>query len=287
MSPLCCTVDVEDWLQSSVDFDAELTERCVDNTREMLEVFDRLGLRGTWFVQGLVAKRYPALVAEIANRGHEVACHAHTHRPLFSMSVAELRDEIRTGKHAIEDAIGGPVRGFRAPDFSIGAPCDDLGELDRKVFTVLADAAFSYDSSIVPARTSRYGVTNAPAGPFRLREGLVEFPLATAWLGKRLPALGGGYLRLFPMLYHRVALWQAAVARRPAIVYVHPYELDTAEVRDVASRRQISWKFRLSQALGRGPRVERRLGVLRRSQTTQTMYQLYESLASRRDLQTL
>ena len=80
------------------------------------------------------------------------------------MNIAELRDEIATARKAIEDATGGPVRGFRAPDFSVGDPCDRLDQVQRSIFGVLAEQGFLYDSSVVPARMGRYGVTTAPSG---------------------------------------------------------------------------------------------------------------------------
>ena len=281
---LCVTVDVEDWIQSTLDFDAQITDRCRTNTVRMLDLFDRLDIRATCFVQGLVAKHDPKLVAEIARRGHEVACHAHTHRPLFSMNRATLRDEIATSKQLLEDACGQPVIGFRAPDFSLGEPCDSLDEVNREIFAELAAQGFAYDSSVVPARMRRYGVASAPPGPFRLREGLLEIPLATVWLGRRFPALGGGYLRIFPFSLQRIALLEADRADRPAIVYLHPYELDTRELGEIARSRPISWKLRLSQSLGRGRRLERRIDRLRTGRTLATMRDSATALAARRDL---
>ena len=283
---LCVTVDVEDWIQSTLDFDAPISERCRANTCRMLDLFDRLEIRATCFVQGLVAKHDPKLVAEIAARGHEVACHAHTHRPLFSMTRADLREEIATSKQLLEDASGTAVVGFRAPDFSLGAPCESLDEVNREIFVELAAQGFRYDSSVVPARMRRYGVATAPPGPFWLKEGPLEIPLATVWLGRRWPALGGGYLRIFPLAMHRAALREATKAARPAVVYLHPYELDTDEIGDIAKRHPMSWKLRLSQSLGRGDRLVERLRRLRHGHALTTMGDSARSFEGRRDLPT-
>lgn len=282
---LCVTVDVEDWIQSTLDFDAPISHRCRANTSRMLDLFDRLDIKATCFVQGMIAKHDAKLVGEIAARGHEVACHAQSHRPLFSMSRETLRAELATSKALLEDACGAPVIGFRAPDFSLGEPCDALDDVNRGIFEELAAQGFRYDSSVVPARMRRYGVANAPRGPFWLREGLLEIPLATAWVGRRMPALGGGYLRIFPLAFHRVALWEAERADRPAVVYLHPYELDTDELGAIAKQREIPWKLRLSQALGRGARLARRLGSLRQGRTLATMGESFRALEHRRDLQ--
>ena len=281
------TVDVEDWIQSTLDFDAPISERCRTNTLRMLDLFDDLDIKATCFVQGLIAVHDRKLVEEIARRGHEVGCHAHTHRPLFSMTRAALQSEISTSRKLLEDATGQPVLGFRAPDFSLGEPCDELDDVNRQIFVELAEQGFRYDSSIVPARMRRYGVASVPRGPFWLKEGLLEIPLATVWIGRRIPALGGGYLRIFPFSLHRIALWEAARAQRPAVVYLHPYELDTDELPDIARSQRIPWKLRLSQSLGRGSNLARRIDRLRRGQTLSTMGDAFRTLEHRRDLPTV
>ena len=59
------TVDVEDWVQSVYDVDRPLTDRFIKNTDKILELFDRRGVRGTFFVLGLAAEKAPALVRRI------------------------------------------------------------------------------------------------------------------------------------------------------------------------------------------------------------------------------
>jgi polysaccharide deacetylase family protein (PEP-CTERM system associated) len=260
---LCLTVDVEDWVQSTLDFDAHLTDRCRANTLRMLDLIESLGWRATCFVQGYVARDYPDVVAEIARRGHEVGCHSDSHRPLHVMSAAALRRELSEARARIEDAGGRHVIGFRAPDFSIGPPCDRLAEVNRDVFRALAEQGYVYDSSVVPARMRRYGVRTAPPGPFRLHEGPLEIPLGSVRLHRRLPALGGGYLRIFPLGYHRLAMVQADEDGRVPVVYVHPYELDSGELAALARSHRIPLRLRLSQGLGRARMAGKLAAVLR------------------------
>ena len=171
------------------------------------------------------------------------------------------------------------VRGFRAPDFSLGRPARQLGEVERRIFAALARHGFHYDSSVVPARTRRYGVAGAPTGPFRLREGLIEIPLATLRVGRRIPALGGGYLRLFPLALSRWAVTQAAAERRVPVVYVHPYELDGEELTDVRRARPIPWRLRVSQGVGRAT-VARKLLALTRGRRFVCMGELAARVAA-------
>ena len=74
--PPVISIDVEDWPQSSWNRDLPITQRAADNTRRLLELLDRAGVRATMFVLGKLADRFPELVREIDAAGHEVAIHA-------------------------------------------------------------------------------------------------------------------------------------------------------------------------------------------------------------------
>ncbi len=253
------TVDVEDWPQSTLNQDLPLTDRVVANTRDLLDLFDRSGARGTFFVLGLVAERFPSLVREIATRGHEVASHGRSHRAVASLGAEGFRDDLRRSLRAIEDALGGRVLGYRAPDFSIGA--GDLWALE-----ILAEEGLVYDSSIFPFRGRRYGIPEAfrEPGLVRCRSGrqLVEFPLTTIEiLGARIPVAGGGYFRLLPYGITRQALRAAVKAGTPAVCYFHPYEIDVEGLRHAG--RPVPPLLRLGQGLGRRW-VARRLARLTR-----------------------
>ena len=58
--------------------------------------------------------------------------------------------------------------------------------------------------------------------------GIAEFPLSTITvLGRRVPIAGGGYFRLLPYRLTRRAIRHLnAREHQPAIVYLHPWELD-------------------------------------------------------------
>jgi polysaccharide deacetylase family protein (PEP-CTERM system associated) len=246
-APRCAfTVDVEDWYQSCVDVDARISERVVRNTDRLLGVLDDHRLKATFFVQGLVAETYPALVRSLVDQGHEVQSHGHTHRPLYSLSPADLRAELECARASVEDAAGTAVTAFRAQDFSIRS--DNLWALD-----VLAEVGFRVDSSIFAMRLKRYGIRGWPVVPHRLRLGsggsLLEIPVAIwASRGARLPVAGGGYFRVLPRRLLTGAVHDIA-RDRPAVVYCHPYEFNPRELdeyRNLIPRRQ-----RMSQSFGR------------------------------------
>jgi len=252
------TFDVEDWQQSTLDFDLPVTGRVVDNTARILELCAGAGVKGTFFVLGLVAAAYPALVRRIHDAGHEVASHGHDHRPVHAMTPEGFRADLRRSRGLIEQALGKPVIGYRAPDFSI--PSAALWALP-----VLVEEGYRYDSSLFPFAGPRYGIAEAFDAPCRVRTPageLIEFPLATTtWAGRRLPAVGGGDFRLFPYGYHAAAVRRLNRLGVPAVAYFHPYEVDTEEI--PRSPHPIPWRMRLSQGIGRGrvaPRVQRLLG---------------------------
>jgi peptidoglycan/xylan/chitin deacetylase (PgdA/CDA1 family) len=110
------TVDVEDWYQSSVDFDAPITERVVRNCENLLGLLDQRGIKGTFFVQGMVAQAFPSLVRTFIRQGHEVQSHGHSHRPLYQMNRVELERELEFSRKTVEDAAGVRVTTFRAQD---------------------------------------------------------------------------------------------------------------------------------------------------------------------------
>ncbi|MBI4241874.1 MAG: DUF3473 domain-containing protein [Candidatus Rokubacteria bacterium] len=250
------TFDVEDWPQSTLDLSLPLTPRVRDNTHRVLDLLAGVGVRGTFFVLGLVAETFPDLVRRIREGGHELASHGYSHRPVHGMRPEEFRTDLRRSIASIEDAGGTRVLGYRAPDFSILAR-------DWWALEIMAEEGLRYDSSIFPFAGPRYGVRAAFALPFQVLSAsgskFVEFPLTTVeCLGVRLPAAGGGYFRLAPYCVSRAAIARLNRRGAPATCYFHPYEMDAEEI--ARSRQAIPWSLRLSQGLMRA----RVAGKLRR-----------------------
>ncbi len=206
------------------------SQRMEDSTRWLLDELHAAGVRATFFILGQAARARPALARAVHEAGHEVASHGWDHRRLHQLSPASFREDLRLSKDALEQAAGAPVRGYRAPTFS-------LVPQTAWAIDVLAESKFFYDSSIYPVRHDRYGVPTAPRGPFVLqgREGeVLEIPPATARLGGlNLPIGGGGYFRLLPSALMRRALDHSR--RDPdtgaTMLYFHPWEFDPDQPR--------------------------------------------------------
>ncbi len=241
------SVDVEDWYQSSIDVNADLSDRFIQSTRSVLEAFESAGVKGTFFVLGLVAERSPALVREIAEAGHEVQSHGYGHLLNYDLDEEQLRQDLLRAKGLLEDVTGKEIYAYRSPVFTIDER--NLWALD-----VLAETGHRYDSSIFPVKTSRYGIDGYEPGPQIITtprgHKLVEAPVACCHLlGKRIPIGGGGYFRLWPYLFIRNAWKQLERVGRSGIVYMHPHEYDPREM--AAYRGQVPLKRRIQQGLGR------------------------------------
>lgn len=223
------TVDLEDYFHTEVasqgisfsDWEHRLS-RIEPSTHRLLDLLDRNHTQATFFVLGWVARRYPRLVREVHQRGHEIGCHSLNHQLVHRMSPTQFYESTATAKDWIESVIQEPIFGYRAPCFSITPGCE-------WAFDALAKLGFTYDSSIHPVNHPTYGNPTAPRSAYPVAQGqLMEFPIAT-WrvAGRNLSVGGGAYLRLLPFQYIQrgLAAWERDM-QSPAMVYLHPWEID-------------------------------------------------------------
>jgi polysaccharide deacetylase family protein (PEP-CTERM system associated) len=227
------TIDVEDYFQVSAFEDIVSTNdwetmehRVSRNTETLLSLLADHDTCATFFVVGWVAERYPQMVKNIHAQGHTIGCHSYWHRKVYDLTPEEFRSDTRRAKTILEDIIGQPVVGYRAPSYSVTTK--SLWALD-----ILRELGFTYDSSIFPIYHDTYGIPQAPRFAYRHANGLLEYPLSTAQLmGYKIPVSGGGYFRLFPYWFTRAAL--KSINRgdgKPFVFYVHPWEIDPGQPR--------------------------------------------------------
>jgi polysaccharide deacetylase family protein (PEP-CTERM system associated) len=245
--PLVVTIDVEDWPQSTWDHALPITERARRNTDRLLDILAQHRCAVTCFVLGRFAEKFPACVRRMVAEGHEVASHGFGHLEVGTQSPAEFREDVRRAKALLEDLAGISVKGYRAPDFTLGREA-------HWALDILAEEGYLYDASVFPTGLYRNGVADWPAQPVMARlpsgSSLIEFPAATAeWRGKRWPVAGGGYHRLLPGGAVRRLIRGALARSETFVAYCHPYEFDPGEFAELSPR--ISWKTRLHQGLGR------------------------------------
>jgi polysaccharide deacetylase family protein (PEP-CTERM system associated) len=234
MGAIVLTVDVEDYFHVSGFASCIRPDqwdgyplRVEASTDRLLSLFDRCNVRGTFFVLGWLADRTPQLIHRIAKAGHEIASHGYWHQLVYDQTPEQFREDLRRSRQAIGEACGVSVMAYRAPSFSITAR--SLWALD-----VLLEEGFQVDSSVFPVRHDRYGIPGARPDLHLLETQvgpIIEFPPSFGTVaGRRIP-IGGGYFRMFPLAVSRRAI--AAVNRqgRPAMFYIHPWEVDPDQPR--------------------------------------------------------
>jgi polysaccharide deacetylase family protein (PEP-CTERM system associated) len=255
------SVDVEEHFQvqamertvSRDDWDKR-TSRVEASTNRILDLFAVHGAQATFFTLGWVAERHPSLIRRIVAEGHELASHGYEHFRVDAQTPAAFRADIARTKSILEQIGGVAVKGYRAATFSIGRK-------NMWAFDELAEAGYTYSSSINPIRHDLYGMDEAPRVPFMPNgaDGIIELPITTLRVGERnLPCGGGGFFRLLPYAVSRWAISRVnAKDAMPTIFYFHPWEVDPDQPREPG----LSAKSRFRHYLNLG-RMERRLSKL-------------------------
>jgi len=86
-----------------------------DGTPAALTALSREAAPATFFLAGEQVMRYPALCAEIASAGHELALHCHRHRNQLRLTPSAIAEDMRRGEAAIAEACGRAPRLYRPP----------------------------------------------------------------------------------------------------------------------------------------------------------------------------
>jgi polysaccharide deacetylase family protein (PEP-CTERM system associated) len=242
------TIDVEDYFHVAA-FAHQIDPKTWDsyplrverNTDRILDLLGERGVRATFFILGWVAERCPALIKRIDALGHEIGCHGYAHRAIYDGTYEDFEQDVHRAKSIIENITGRALKSYRAPSFSItGRTLWALG--------VLAEAGFEYDSSIFPVRHDLYGIPDAPRFPYAkvldAEHVIKEFPPSTLrFCGNNFPIGGGGYLRLLPYRLTALAIRRLnKTEKQPAMIYLHPWEIDPEQPRIAAP-----WRSRFRQ----------------------------------------
>ena len=223
-------IDFEDW------FHPELIQKYIskkDNQPKIIQGIDKIldllrkkDTKATFFVVGELLEFKPELLDLILDNEHEIGFHTMKHDRIDSPNFKEkFQEEIKQ----FHKLTNGKSKGFRAPSFSLNTNSSWL-------IDVLEENDYVYDSSIVPAKTSLYGIPNAEKKPYKISskflEGnsndgkIIEFPMmVTKFLGKKMPAAGGFYLRTLPSRIIENTIKSYAEENMPGVFYIHSWEL--------------------------------------------------------------
>jgi peptidoglycan-N-acetylglucosamine deacetylase len=145
----------------------------------ILQLFERYGIRQTFFVPGWCMERYPELVEAILAGGHEIGLHGYLHEVAYEQPSREReRELLERGLEAMDRIAGQRPRGWRAP----------LYGFSQYTAVLLAEAGFDYDSSLMGDDVPY--LLDTPAGQ------LVELP--TEWANDDWPQ----YVQSFEFQYY-------------------------------------------------------------------------------------
>ena len=224
-------IDFEDWyhpqlIKENLPLEKKLEPKVIQGIDKILDWLRQNDTLATFFVVGELLEYEPELLDKIIENDHEIGFHTMHHNRLdeddFKGKFSQELDRFSelTQKRSI---------GFRAPTFS-------LNNISSWAIDTLEQKKYLYDSSIIPAKTSLYGNPDAEKKPYKISSNslekndengnLIEFPLlTTTFLGKKIPAAGGFYLRTLPMKVIRNAIRNQEEKQIPSSFYIHSWEL--------------------------------------------------------------
>ena len=221
-------IDFEDWyhpelIQQHVSIKKDPI--IINGIDRIIDILRKNDTYATFFVVGELLEYKPELLDKILSNGHEIGFHTMHHTRIDSLNSDAFVEELQT----FDRLTKGKSKGFRAPTFSIN-------QKSSWAIDILADYGYTYDSSIVPAKTSMYGIPDAEEKPYRIssislakndpKSKIMEFPIMTTKiLGKKLPAGGGFYLRLFPLKLIKNAIRNCENRLIPSTFYIHSWEI--------------------------------------------------------------
>ena len=223
-------IDFEDWfhpeLIQKVLTNEEKIPKVIHGIDKIIDWLNQHDTYATFFVVGELLEYQPELLDKIIGNGHEIGFHTMHHTRLDTIGFKEkFQEEIKI----FDKMTSGKSIGFRAPTFS-------LNDSSRWLIDVLENSKYQYDSSVVPVKTSMYGLPDAEKTPYKIsskslehedpKSNITEFPiLVTKFLGKKIPAGGGFYVRTLPQKIITNAIKNYEKNNNPAVFYIHSWEL--------------------------------------------------------------
>ena len=199
----------------------------------LLELYDRYGVRATFFFTGHIAQLCPQLVRMAQERGHEVGSHGLTHevaKAFDTMPRDEQLAHLRQSKQILEDITGSAVVSFRSPAMRV----------TKDFPLVLREAGFEVDSSVSSQRMDMFfsfGSLNklhwltAPRHAYRTQadnifhrgnDGVLEVPVSAMGF----PYIGT-FMRIAPLLNRmtrRMLYAETLLTGRQFVFLTHPNE---------------------------------------------------------------
>lgn len=199
----------------------------------LLDLYDKYGVKATFFYTGHIAQLYPDVVRMAHERGHEVGSHGLTHevsKAFDVLSPEEQLSHLKQSKQILEDIIGEEVVSFRAP----------AARVDKKFPLIMKEAGFKVDSSVSSQRLDMmfsFGALKklhwltAPRKAYFTRTDNIFRRGDSEVLEAPISAMGfpyiGTFMRIAPgvnRLTRRLLFWETLCNGRQFVFLTHPNE---------------------------------------------------------------
>ena len=221
------TFDIEDWFHvldnpetSSPTSWGKMPSRLEAGVDRILTLLSDTNQPATFFCLGWVAEKYPSLIKKIANNGHHLATHSHTHQLAYNQTKSEFEEDLLRSIDILQQVTGEKIDTYRAPGFSITSK-------NLWAFEVLHRLGIKNDCSVFPASRAHGGIPDySVARPSLIKYESVtlnSLPInTTKILGQNIVYSGGGYFRLLPLWYLR----RRFTNDNYIMTYFHPRDFD-------------------------------------------------------------
>ena len=210
----------------------------------LLDLYEKYGVKATFFYTGHIAKLYPDVVRMAYERGHEVGSHGLTHEVDQAFDVLtpdEQLSHLRQSKQILENIIGDEVVSFRAP----------AARVDKGFSAILEEAGFKVDSSVSSQRLDmmfsfgalkKLNWITAPRKAYFTKSDNIFRKGESKVLEIPISAMGfpyiGTFMRIAPSLNRMtrdLLYWETLCNGRQFVFLTHPNEfidedLETTEV---------------------------------------------------------
>ncbi len=198
----------------------QYSDRIPKMTEKILVFLSSHQSSATFFTTGDIARRFPTLVNDIVNAGHEIACHSDLHRPLKSFTEKQFKEDLDRNISLLLKAGAKKILGYRAPFYSM---TEDV----QWAYKILNQSGIIYSSSVLPAANPIFGWKDFGEDVKRVNA-VLEIPISMIpYSYPKIPFAGGVYFKVFPRFVIGRLLAHSNFKTRPVVGYLHPQDIDS------------------------------------------------------------
>ncbi len=217
------TIDVERLADTECVYNSKqpVKQTMLDGLDRYIAILDKYNIKATLFVLSDTADEIKDKLKKYIRNGHKIALHGKRHVPPRLITNQQFEEQISDAREKLETMLNVPVKGYRAPCFSI----------DRDKLDILENLGFEYDASKMDFTVARHTGSIDMSGFDKVGSGVYkkgkffEFGISVQKIfGKKFPVSGGGYIRMSNWLFAQAMLNRYLKANNNYVFYSHPFE---------------------------------------------------------------